>query len=53
MLLPFNNQPANNLNALQHAIQHDIEDIADLDEFLEGDAEDCVHAMLGNAGCFY
>ena len=45
--------PANDFAALEHAIHHDIVDIEDADEFLESDPEDCVHTMLGNAGCFY
>lgn len=53
MLLTFHTQPANDFTALEHAIHHDIVDIEDADEFLEADAEDCVHSMLGNAGCFY
>lgn len=33
--VPFNiQQPANDFTALQHAIQHDIEDIDDAEEFL-------------------
>jgi len=54
MLLPFNTQPANDFTALQHAIQHDIEDIDDADEFLYVDeAEDEVIAMLCSAGSLY
>ena len=46
-------QFANDTINLEHAIHHDIVDIEDADEFLTDDAEDCMHAMLGNAGCFY
>lgn len=53
MHLQSNIQTAKALTFLQHAIQHDIEDIEDLDEFLAEDPEDCVHTLLGNAGCFY
>ena len=52
MQLPSNSEFADVI-ALGHAIQHDVEDIDDLDEFLADDAEDCMHIMLGNAGCFY
>lgn len=53
MLSPSHAQPAFDINALKHDIQHDIEDIEVLDEFLADDLEECVHVMLGNAGCFY
>ena len=50
---PSNVRNINNASILQHAIQHDIEDIEDLDEFLTEDPDECVHVLLGNAGCFY
>lgn len=54
MFLPFNTQPANDFTALQHAIQHDIENIDDADEFLYVDETgDEVIAMICNAGSFY
>lgn len=54
MFSQFNTQPANDFIALQHAIQHDIQDIDDADEFLHVDeAEDEVIAMICNAGSFY
>lgn len=53
MFLQSPSQSINDVVALEHAIQHDIVDIEDLDEFLADDPEDCMHVMLGNAGCFY
>lgn len=46
-------EPVNDPINLEHIIHHDIVDIEDLDEFLADDPEDCMHVMLGNAGCFY
>lgn len=53
MLLLSHTQSIPNIAALEHAIRHDIEEFDDLDEFLADDTEDCMQAMLGNAGCFY
>ena len=53
MFLPSPSQSINDVVALEHVIHHDIVDIEDLDEFLADDPEDCMHVMLGNAGCFY
>ncbi len=52
MQTPLSAQPASDFNTLEHVIHHDIVEIEDLDEFLTEDVEDCVHAMLANAGCF-